>query len=264
MAYCLTKRKRDIKNMLKTVFFDLDDTLLDFKKAEDHAIRETFRALSLDPSDENAARYSQINGAHWKMLERGEITRKELLTHRFEILFDELHVVRSSNDAQKIYETALSNGAFTMPNAIETLTALYPHYALYLVTNGADKVQSRRIQLADMGKFFKNVFVSERFGVNKPRIEFFDKCFAQISDFKKEEAVIIGDSLTSDIKGGNIADIRTIWYNPLHKTNDIGVTVHHEIADLCELPPLLSSLSENFQDIGLTISPNRYIIRIDQ
>jgi 2-haloacid dehalogenase len=182
------------------------------------------------------------------MLERGEITRKQLLTHRFEILFDELHVVRSSNDAQKIYETALSNGAFTMPNALETLTALYPHYALYLVTNGADKVQSRRIQLADMGKFFKNVFVSERFGVNKPRIEFFEKCFAQISDFKKEEAVIIGDSLTSDIKGGNIADIRTIWYNPLHKTNDIGVTVHHEIADLCELPPLLSSLSENFQD----------------
>lgn len=234
--------------MLKTVFFDLDDTLLDFGKAEDNAIRETLRALSLDPSDENAARYSRINAAHWKMLERGEITRKELLTHRFEVLFDELHAMRSPADAQAIYETALSEGAFTTPNAIETLTALYQHYDLYLVTNGADKVQSRRIQIADMGKFFKSIFVSERFGVNKPRIEFFEKCFERIPDFKKEEAVIIGDSLTSDIKGGNIAGIRTIWYNPLHKTNDIGVTVHHEIADLRELPTLLSSLSENFQD----------------
>ena len=234
--------------MLKTVFFDLDDTLLDFKKAEDNAIRETLRALSLDPSDKNAARYSRINGAHWKMLERGEIARKELLTHRFEVLFDELHVMRSPEAAQKVYETALSEGAFAMPNAIETLTALYRHYDLYLVTNGADKVQSRRIQIADMGKFFKNIFVSERFGVNKPHIEFFEKCFERIPDFKKEEAVIIGDSLSSDIKGGNIADIRTIWYNPLHKTNDIGVIVHHEIADLRELPTLLSSLSENFQD----------------
>ncbi len=228
--------------MLKNVLFDLDDTLLDFGKAEDNAIRETLRALSLDPSDENAARYSRINLEHWKMLERGEITRKELLTHRFEILFDELHVARSPEAAQKVYETALSKGAFTTPNAIETLTALYRVYDLYLVTNGADKVQSERLKTANMEKFFKNIFVSERFGVNKPHIEFFEKCFEHIPNFNKEETVIIGDSLTSDIKGGNLAGIRTIWYNPLHKTNNIGVTVHHEIADLRELPGLLSSL----------------------
>lgn len=233
-------RKEDF--VIKTVLFDLDDTLLDFHKAEAIALRKTLIALELEPSEATIARYSEINAAQWRLLEEGKLTREQVLTRRFSILFDELGVERSSAQAKKIYEHLLGIGHYFIPGAPEVLAALAPKYDLYLVSNGTATVQESRLESAGIEPYFKNIFISQAIGFDKPQKEFFDRCFAQIPNFVREEAIIVGDSLTSDMRGGCNAGIRTCWFNPHRKPRCAEIPVDYEIAALVELPALLEQI----------------------
>lgn len=233
-------RKEDF--VIKTVLFDLDDTLLDFHKAEAIALRKTLIALEVEPSEATIARYSEINAAQWRLLEEGKLTREQVLTRRFSILFDELGVERSSAQAKKIYEHLLGIGHYFIPGAPEVLAALAPKYDLYLVSNGTATVQESRLESAGIEPYFKNIFISQAIGFDKPQKEFFDRCFAQIPNFVREEAIIVGDSLTSDMRGGCNAGIRTCWFNPHRKPRCAEIPVDYEIAALVELPALLEQI----------------------
>lgn len=233
-------RKEDF--VIKTVLFDLDDTLLDFHKAEAIALRKTLIALEVEPSEATIARYSEINAAQWRLLEEGKLTREQVLTRRFSILFDELGVERSSAQAKKIYEHLLGIGHYFIPGAPEVLAALAPKYDLYLVSNGTATVQESRLESAGIEPYFKNIFISQAIGFDKPQKEFFDRCFAQIPNFVREEAIIVGDSLTSDMRGGCNAGICTCWFNPHRKSRCAEIPVDYEIAALAELPALLEQI----------------------
>lgn len=228
--------------MIKNVLMDLDDTLLDFHRAEAEAIRHTFREIGIEPSDDNVALYSKINRSCWARLELGELTREDVLHQRFDILFATLGVSGDSHATQKLYEYRLSLGAYYLDGAKELLDELYGCYRLYLATNGIVNVQARRIADSGIGKYFDNIFVSERIGYNKPDKRFFDIAFSEIPDFDKDETVIVGDTLTSDILGGINAGIRTIYFNPNGRKNDTGITPHYEIASLGELTKLLKKM----------------------
>ena len=129
-----------------------------------------------------------------------------------------------------------------MPGAPELLELLKGHYQLYLVSNGTAMVQDCRLRDSGVENYFQGIFISERIGVDKPQKEFFDRSFAVIPDFNPSQAMIIGDSLTSDIRGGNNAGIQTCWYNPKHKPRRTDIHVDYEISDLMELPKLLETL----------------------
>ena len=228
--------------MIRNLLLDLDDTLLDFKKAEAIAIRETFVELGISPSDENVALYSKINRSCWEKLENGEYTRDEVLHNRFNILFSHLGVIHDAHEAQKMYEYKLSLGAFYMDGAEKLLDTLLGKYRLYLATNGIVAVQARRIADSGIGKYFDDIFVSEKIGYNKPDKRFFDAAFEKIPDFKHSQTVIVGDTLSSDIRGGIGAGIKTVYFNPkrIKKTSDI--IPDYEINSLDELPKLLESM----------------------
>ncbi len=225
--------------MIKNVFLDLDDTLLDFKRAESQAIRNTLAKLGIEPTDETVSLYSRINKSCWEKLELGLYTRDEVLYTRFNMLFGRLSISGDAHATQRIYEYELSLGAYFLDGAEELLDSLYGKYRLYLATNGIMAVQKRRIESSGIGKYFDKIFVSERIGYNKPDKRFFDACFAEIEGFKKEETVIVGDSLTSDIKGGINAGIKTVYFNPLCKENSTGITPDCEIHSLGELAEML-------------------------
>lgn len=229
--------------MIRTVFFDLDDTLLDFHKAEAIAVCQTLIELDLEPAESTIARYSEINAEQWRLLEEGKLTREQVLTRRFAILFEELGVARSSAQAKEIYEHRLSVGHYFIPGAPEVLEALAPDYDLYLVSNGTATVQESRLESAGIKPYFKDIFISQLVGFDKPQKEFFDRCFAQIPNFVREEAVIVGDSLTSDMRGGVNAGIRTCWFNPHQKTRREDIPVDYEIAALSELLALLEQIN---------------------
>lgn len=226
-------------DMIKYILFDLDDTLLDFHKAEAAAIKKTFSHIGIPADDAVIARYSDINASQWRRLEKGEISREQVLVERFDILFAELGVRIPSEMAQKTYEYLLGVGHYFIDGAPEILDALHGRYRLYLVSNGTANVQDRRLHSADMEKYFDGVFISERVGYNKPSKAFFDACFAQIDGFEKDKAIIVGDTLSSDILGGINAGIKTCWFNPKGLPADPAIPADYEIRALPELPALL-------------------------
>lgn len=230
--------------MIKYLFLDLDDTILDFKKAESIAIRRTMSAFGLEPTDALAARYSAVNDMHWKALERGEMTRQQVLQGRFVMFFGEQGITVDAAAVAKTYETFLSQGHWFLPGAEETVKKkLYGRYKLYLASNGTAVVQQGRMTSADLYPYFEESFVSQELGHNKPSKEYFEAAFARIPGFDPAECLMVGDSLTSDILGGKNAGLRTVWVNPHHKTAPEHLKPDYEIERLADLPALLEELA---------------------
>ncbi len=229
--------------MIRNVLFDLDDTLFDFHKAEKIALTKTLVHFGIDPTEETLALYSTINAAHWKRLELGEISREEVKVGRYRELFKTIGVECDPVKATAYYESMLAIGHYFMPGAPELLEDLYRKYRLYIVSNGTAKVQEGRIGSSGIAKYMDGIFISQILGANKPDKQFFDICFAEIPDFSLSETVIIGDSLSSDIKGGINAGITTVWFNPKGIENDNDIKPDYTIKELSEVPGLLSQIS---------------------
>ena len=229
--------------MIRNVLFDLDDTLFDFHKAEKIALTKTLVHFGIDPTEETLALYSTINAAHWKRLELGEISREEVKVGRYRELFKTIGVECDPVKATAYYESMLAIGHYFMPGAPELLEVLYGKYRLYIVSNGTAKVQEGRIESSGIAKYMDGIFISQILGANKPDKQFFDICFADIPDFSLSETVIIGDSLSSDIKGGINAGITTVWFNPKGIENDNDIKPDYTIKELSEVPGLLSQIS---------------------
>ncbi len=229
--------------MIRNVLFDLDDTLFDFHKAEKIALTKTLVHFGVDPTEETLALYSTINAAHWKRLELGEISREEVKVGRYRELFKTIGVECDPVKATAYYESMLAIGHYFMPGAPELLEELYRKYRLYIVSNGTAKVQEGRIGSSGIAKYMDGIFISQILGANKPDKQFFDTCFAEIPDFSLSETVIIGDSLSSDIKGGINAGITTVWFNPKGIENDNDIKPDYTIKELSEVPGLLSQIS---------------------
>jgi 2-haloacid dehalogenase len=227
---------------IKYVFLDLDDTIFDFRASEGKALSDMLRSLGVEPTAETLALYNKINRGQWERLERGEATREEILVRRFEILFEALGISRPAREAQKIYEHNLSLEYIYIDGAEELLENLSGKYRLYLASNGTAKVQDSRISRSGIAKYFDGIFISQRVGYDKPSREFFERCFAEIDGFSKDTAIIVGDSLSSDILGGINAGIRTCRYNPKGMPKNPEITPDYEIKSLYELPSLLERI----------------------
>lgn len=229
---------------LEFLFLDLDDTILDFHKAERIAVRKAIALYGVEPTDEICERYSQINKMHWELLEQGKITREEVLQNRFRTLFAELGKPVDKAAVAKSYEGFLSMGHYYLPGAEETVKRrLYGHYRLFLASNGTASVQHGRLTSAGLYPYFEQVFISQEIGFNKPSKAYFDGCFARIPDFDLEKCLMVGDSLTSDIQGGINAGIRTCWVNAQGKQPPEHIRPDYEIRSLAELPALLEELA---------------------
>jgi 2-haloacid dehalogenase len=228
--------------MVEFLFLDLDDTILDFHKAEHIALGKTFRGFGLEPTEEVMARYSLINKAHWERLERKELTREEVLVGRFAVLFGEYGIAVDPTQCARTYENNLSIGHYFLPGAYEAVESLSKKYKLYLASNGTAKVQAGRLESANISHFFQEIFISQEIGANKPDIAYFNGCFAKIPDFDVTKSMIVGDSLTSDILGGKNAGMKTCWVNPTDKIAPADIQPDYEIKSLSQLEELLKTL----------------------
>lgn len=228
--------------MKRFIFLDLDDTVFDFHKAERIALTKTLTEMGLQPDDAVTTRYREINIAQWKLLEQGKILREELKVRRYRLLFEELGVDASPDLAARTYARNLSIGHYYIEGAQELLRGLFRDYRLFLVSNGSRDIQRSRIASSDIPLYFEGIFISEEIGFNKPDARFFDAVFEKIADFDKSEAVIIGDSLSSDIRGGKNASITTVWFNPSGASAPSDNLPDYTVSRLSELPALLAKL----------------------
>ena len=196
-----------------TLLFDLDDTLLDFGKAEDNAITLLFEKYGIPVTAENKQLYSDINRAKWTALEKGEITRKELFATRFADFFSALGLDADSLTANEEYISFLGQGHFLIDGALETCRKLSEKYSMYIVTNGAKKAQEGRLTDSPLMQYFNGVFISEEIGYDKPKKEYFDFVYSHIPEKDKSKTLIIGDSLNSDIAGAVSYGVDCCWVN---------------------------------------------------
>ena len=227
--------------MIEFVFLDLDDTILDFRKAEYIAIGKTIADFGIDPTDAVRHRYHEINIWHWHQLELGNMTREQVLEGRFRMLFAELGVDVDAEKVARAYEKNLGIGHWFLPGAEEAVARLSKKYRLFLASNGTASVQKGRMTSANLYRFFEKVFVSQEIGHNKPSKAYFDGCIAQIPGFDPDKAVMVGDSLSSDIQGGINAGIKTVWVNPNHAEART-VRPDYEIESLTQLEALLEQI----------------------
>jgi len=225
----------------KTLLFDIDNTLLDFDLDEKWALTKLFNEQSISLTSEMIKDYKKINTNLWKSFEEGTIDRNEVLNNRFAILFKKYGKEIEGSHLDQKYRHYLEQGHHLVKGAYELIRNLQKHFDLYIVTNGVSKTQYKRLYNSGLYPFFKNVFVSEDIGYPKPMKQFFDFVFSKIPHFNVEQALIIGDSLSADIQGGNQAGIDTCWFNPQLKLNDTGIIPTYQIQKLDELYHIVKS-----------------------
>lgn len=225
------------------ILWDLDGTINDFLAMEYYAVKRCFSLMNMGScTDEMVSRYSQINISYWEKLEKGQMSKPEILVNRFRDFFKEYGLpVENAHKFNELYQVALGDHLIFIDGAQETLVKIKESGKIrqFVVTNGLVQNQKRKLQSPDLNPFFEYSFISDEVGAEKPSIDFFNKVFEKIGDVPKHKILIIGDSLTSDIKGGNNAGIKTCWYNAFEKINNKGVQVDYEITNLRQLPKIL-------------------------
>lgn len=231
--------------MINTILWDIDGTLLDFLIAEKISLIKTFEKFNLgECSDDDVNLYSKINIAYWEKLEKGEITKSQVLFQRFVDFFalKGMHLTDSEiEEFGKCYELGLTQTIIFLDNGYELIKKLSTEYKQYAVTNGAYNVQSEKLQKSGIMDIFDDAFISDSVGFEKPNVKFFEHVFEHINCCSKDEVLIVGDSLTSDMLGGNNAGIKCCWYNPKNKVNSKKINIDFEIKNLNELLDILNA-----------------------
>lgn len=200
--------------MIKKVLFDIDNTLLDFKKCAEESARLAFKDWEIEYKHEYFPVFLELNDYYWRMLEDGKISRQELYNKRWVAIFNRLGIKNVDGKAfEKDFVKHLYYSHSTIEGAHDLLKYLKDKYDLYIASNSSYDEQTGRLRAAGMLEFFNDVFTSEEIGYAKPSKEFFDAIFEQLGNPEKEEVIIIGDSLNADISGGKNYGIKTCWFN---------------------------------------------------
>ena len=227
----------------KFLLFDLDHTLLDFDAAEDVALSHLLKEEGVEDIQAYKDYYVPMNKALWKDLEQKKITKAELINTRFEKLFAHFGIEKDGAYLAERYQFFLSKQGQNFPGVEDLLkTLIHQGYELYAATNGITFIQTGRLEQSGIAPFFKEICISEQLHTQKPDAAFYEKIGARIPNFDKDHALMIGDSLTADIQGGNNAGIDTIWYNPHRLENHTQAQPTYEVHSYQDLLDCLDKL----------------------
>ena len=199
--------------MYRYVFLDLDKTIFDFDTAENEAIREVFKSEDLTITDDLFAEYKQINQATWRKLETGELTKKEVITKRFELFFERHHIKVDGVQKDRLFRSVLESNTQLIDGAHSLLEYLQnKDYNVCSASNGVYETQMKRLKGTQLFDYFDHHFISEEIGYDKPHVEFFEKAIERLGNIDKKQILMVGDSLTSDIEGANRANIDACYF----------------------------------------------------
>ena len=227
-----------MKKEYSTVLFDADNTLLDFDRAEENALTRILTELGLNVTKKITDRYSEINLSFWKAFEKGEVTKAELRTKRFEKLFDELgfHCPLGLEAVADTYLSYLAEGSFLLDGALYLCQRLKENgLAVFIITNGVANTQRKRLKDSGLDRFLDGLFVSEDIGTQKPFPAFFDFVFEHIEEKDRSKIVVVGDSYSSDIAGACGVGLDCVWLNRNKDENTRSLPITKEIQSLDEL-----------------------------
>ena len=225
--------------MIKAVFLDIDNTLLDFHLNAYYALVDAFDECGLKFEKEYFDTFLKINNELWENIEKKVITRAELKVIRFQLVLKALNLTGDSAKIEELFRKKLYENAYAIDGAMDILKYLGGKYRVFAASNAIENQQIARLKKANMYDLFEKLFISEGIGHDKPSKEFFDFCFDSVGDIKPNEAVMIGDSLTADIKGGKDYGLTTVWFNRDGKINPEPKFVDFEVKRLEDIKNVL-------------------------
>ena len=225
--------------MKKIVLIDLDNTIIDFNECARHSIMGIFEDLGFHYDDNVFETFITENVKIWKRLERGEIDKPYLRANRWNIILGKLGIEYDGTIIEERFENGVAKGAYPVEYAYELLEYLYSKYDLYVVSNGFRFVQESRVKIGKFDKYFKELFLSEDIGIQKPDIRFFDYCYEKIGRPPKEDLILIGDSLSADIQGGINFNVETIWFNKNNEPQNDTIKPTYTVKHLKEIEKIL-------------------------
>lgn len=229
-----------VKKHYPWLWFDADNTLFDYNKAEENALKRTFHLLSLPFEEDYLPIYQRINHDLWQALEKREITPAVLRSRRFALLLEVLQLDGSSDEMSNIYIEQLALSSELMDGAREVLQSLSGKCRLAIVTNGLQAVQRSRLSHSAIHDFIADIIISEEIGTAKPHPAFFETASSRLGDPPKSDILIIGDSLSSDMQGGVDYGIDTCWFNPNDAPRPDHLPITYEIRQLREILDILA------------------------
>ena len=221
------------------LLFDADNTLFDFDTAERNAHLQLCRDFGLAFSEEGYRLYHQCNAQLWHEFDLGRCTKEFLLVERFRRY---LAITGESADPEKLniaHLKALGEGAILLPGALALCRRLAKDHKLYILTNAVASVQRERFARSPIAPLFQGVFISEEIGCGKPSRAYFDYVFREVPGMTRDNALVVGDSLSSDIQGANNAELPCCWFNPRGLPRPEGLRIDYEIRALEELLPIV-------------------------
>lgn len=226
--------------MIKAVFIDIDDTLLDFGKCAKYSMSESYKDFGLKFDDYMFPVFERINAGLWEQIEKGEITKNELYGKRWITVLGTFGITHiDGNEFEEHFTRHLSESAEKVHGAEELLKYLSSKYKIYAASNGPHEQQLKRLKKAELLQYFTDVFTSELLGVQKPEVAFFDACFGKIGNINNSEAVLIGDSLHADISGGIKCNMKTIWFNKKNSGTADGIHPAYTVNSLAEIKQII-------------------------
>ena len=232
------------------ILFDADNTLLNFDAAESKALADTLVNYGIEPDAETVQTYRTINEELWRQLEKGQLRREKLMSERFTRFLKAIDAAGDGAEMNRYYLEQLSlHPDLASPEVLDVLRELSEVATLAVVTNGFQKVQSRRLAESGVENFLEDVFVSEKMDAEKPNRKIFDAALRALGVENREHVLMVGDSLTGDVQGGINAGLDTCWFNPHHQENPGKILPTYEISSLEELYPLVME-EEEIANIG--------------
>lgn len=226
--------------MKKILLFDADGTLFDFHAAEKDALNQLMEYCKITEKQTALDTYHRINSALWKRIEEGTLTQSRLKIQRFEEFIAEMQLNFTAEQLAEVFMDKLSRGTQLIDYAFETMKNLSYKYDCHIVTNGITRIQKGRMSHSLLKPFIKELFISEEMGVSKPDPAYFDIVIKTLKPSKDDMLIVIGDSLSSDMKGALQSNLKCIWYNPDHHTTEL--KVDGIISDLRQLEQVIESL----------------------
>lgn len=221
---------------IKAILYDVDGTLLDFETQEEVALSYCFKKYNLgELSEEKLELYKRINLGYWEMFEKNLITKEKLVVKRFEDYLEALGVKLNAEEVNDTYFSKLGDTIVFKDNSYELVKSLKGKIKQYVVTNGAIRVQKTKLAKSGFDKLMDDVFISDEVGYQKPRKEFFDAIKNRLGDIANDEILIVGDSLTSDMKLADNCNLISCFYNPKKKDYKADFKIDYEISDLNEV-----------------------------
>jgi len=225
--------------MYKALFFDVDDTLLNFKQCSEAALSKAFDSMNLSYNHSVSELFYQIDDELWSKQKQGLLSVQEVIDCRFSILLTQMKINADTNKLKLIFQENLSKESIPEPGACDIIRDLSSNFKLYVASNGFLKMQQSRLRLVNLLPYFSDIFVSDDIGYEKPDSYFFDECLKR-SGLKNDEILFIGDSIDADISGAYHSGIATCWYNPNNKINHSNFKIDYTIRHLCQLKDLVN------------------------